>query len=142
MKKFFVLFAILGMSLSVLAFEYQPKNVDKNPYGKKVEKTAPKESIPSDKREIKNIDEYFRYLPREVQRNWIPYKSTQGYEVTVQFTIFRDGTVKDIHIVNTTLRDANVSVLNAVKAGVPYQPLPQSYEKNSVKAQVFLEYRK
>lgn len=93
-------------------------------------------------REIKNITEYFKYLPREVQRNWTPYPAESGYEVTVKFVVKRDGSIEDLRIVNTTLRDANASVLKAVKKGVPYQPLPKSYEKNSVTAQIILEYKK
>ena len=94
-------------------------------------------------REIKTLTEYFRYLPAEVHRNWTPYKASSNYEVTVQFRVHRDGKIGDTKIVNSTNQNANASVLNAVKAGAPYQPLPASYpNKNGVIAQIILEYRK
>jgi hypothetical protein len=95
-----------------------------------------------EKREIKNIDEYFRYLSHEIQRNWTPYKANVNYEIKVQFELHRDGKITNIHIVETTLRDANVSVIQAVKKGIPYQPLPQSFKKNKVTAQIVLSYSK
>ena len=137
MKKVFILSVILCMVLSVSAYSYddykQTANAQKN--------VNSKQNL-GEMREIKNIEEYFRYLPHEVQRNWIPYKADTNYEVKVQFTIHRDGTASNIHIVGTTLRDANVSVIKAVKKGIPYQPLPQSFNKDKVTAQVVLSYNK
>ena len=146
MKKSLILLAILGLSLSVFALEYQPKNYDSNPFagksGNSVQNKQKSEQIlQPEMREIKTLAEYFRYLPHEVQRNWTPYKANVNYEVTVQFTVHRNGTISDVQIVGTNCPNANPSVLNAVKMGAPYQPLPKSFSKDSVKAQVILEYR-
>jgi outer membrane biosynthesis protein TonB len=93
-------------------------------------------------REIKTLSEYFKYLPREVHRNWTPYKADRDYEVTVQFVVHRDGSISNVQIIGTNYPSANQSVLKAVKSGAPYQPLPLSFERDSVKAQIFLEYHK
>lgn len=144
MKKSLILLAVLGLALSVFAFDYVPKNTDKNPFDNKTIKTQkaeqPAQSANPEMREIKTLAEYFRYLPREVQRNWAPYKANVNYEVTVQFTVHRDGSISDTRIIGTNYPNANPSVLNAVKSGAPYQPLPLSYSKDKVKAQVVLEY--
>ena len=143
MKKGLILLAILGLSISVFAFEYKPKNVDKNPFEKNVQENKKTETaVQPEMREIKTLAEYFKYLPAEVNRHWTPQKANQDYEVTVQFVIHRDGSISDVQIVGTNYPNANAAVLNAVKMGAPYQPLPRSYPKDEVKAQVVLEYHK
>ena len=143
MKKNLILLAILCLSLSVFAFEYQPKNVNANPFGSKTQNNQNTEQTAQpEMREIKTLAEYFRYLPAEVHRHWTPYKTNVDYEVTIQFTVHRNGTVSDIQIIGTNCPNANPSVLNAVKSGAPYQPLPRSFSKNKVKAQIVMEYHK
>lgn len=144
MKKSIVLFAVLGLSISAFAFDYIPKNADTNPFGDKLKNNQKVEQAAQPKmREIKTLNEYFKYLPAEVHRNWTPYKANAPYEVTVQFHINRDGSISDTKITNSTNNNANTSVLNAVKLGAPYQPLPASYSnKNGVNAQIILEYQK
>ena len=137
MKKFFILLSVLCVSLMTSAYSVDSYRQPTN------QPTESKNATDlGEKREIKNIDEYLKYLSHEVQRNWTPYKAGLNYEVAVQFTIHRDGSVSDIRIVNTTFRDANVSVLNAVKKGIPYQPLPKAYTKDKVRTQVVLGYKK
>ena len=144
MKKILILSAIIFSTTSAYAFDYVPKNPDVNPFGNKIQVNQKVEQAAQpEMREIKNLTEYFKYLPAEVHRNWIPYKSNLPYEITVQFHVNRDGSISDVKIVNTTNADANDSVLNAVKSGAPYQPLPASYpNKDGVNAQIILEYRK
>ncbi len=141
MKKILTLLTVLCITIGAFAFDYIPKNSD--PFGNKIKNNQKTEQAAQpDMREIKNLTEYFRYLPAEVHRNWIPYKANTSYEVTVQFRVKRDGTITDTKIVNSTNQNANASVLNAVKSGAPYQPLPASYpNKDGVTAQVILEYR-
>lgn len=144
MKKSLILFAILGLSLSVFAFDYVPKNINANPFGEG-NKQSPniqkqESAVKPEMREIKTLAEYFRYLPAEVHRHWTPYKANVNYEIAVEFTVHRDGTISDLHIIGTNYPNANTSVLNAVKSGAPYQPLPKSFSKDRVKAQVVLEY--
>ena len=145
MKKSLILLAVLGLALSVFAFDYVPKNTDKNPFDNKTIKTQKAEqaaqSANPEMREIKTLAEYFRYLPAEVHRHWTPYKANVNYEVTVQFTVHKNGSISDLQVIGTNYPNANPSVLNAVKLGAPYQPLPLSYKKDSVKAQVILEYQ-
>jgi len=143
MKKF-ILFLLLSLISSVYAFDYVPKDVNTNPFGDKVKVNQKTEQAAQPQmREIKNLTEYFKYLPAEVHRHWTPYKANVGYEVTVEFRVNRDGSIKDLRIVKSTNPDADTSVLNAVKSGAPYQPLPESYpNKDGVLAQVVLEYRK
>ena len=130
----------------VCAFEYVPKNIESNPFdtgnNKSVKNIETENKIQPEMREIKTLAEYFRYLPAEVHRHWTPYKANINYEVTVQFFVHRDGTISNVRIIGTNCPNANPSVLNAVKSGAPYQPLPNSYAKDSVKAQVVLEYQK
>ena len=143
MKKLLILFSALSVCLGVYAYSIDSyKQSANSSQTAKTEKVQASNSDLGEKREIKNIDEYLRYLSHEVQRNWTPYKSERNYEVSVQFTIHRNGDVSDIRISNTTFRDANVSVLNAVKKGIPYQPLPKSYAKDKVRTQVVLGYKK
>ena len=145
MKKFFVLVSVLCVALPIFAFEYVPKNIDENPFGSKLNNRIQKnqkteQAAQAEMREITNLKEYFMYLPAEVHRHWTPYKANVDYEITVQFTVHRNGSISDIQIVGTNYPNANSSVLNAVKSGAPYQPLPRSFTPDSVKAQVVLEY--
>ena len=146
MKKSLILLAVLGLSLSVFAFDYVPRNANSNPFGGKSTNAVQnnqktEQAAQPEMREIKTLAEYFRYLPHEVQRHWTPYKANVNYEVTVEFTVHRSGKISNVQIIGTNYPNANPSVLNAVKSGAPYQPLPKSYTKDSVRAQVVLEYR-
>ena len=138
----------------VKAFEYIPKNTDQDPFAKskpqinvnniKTPSNASQQAtkVSPENREITNLTEYFQYLPYAVNRNWVPYKAETGYEVCVQFRVHNDGSITDVEIVSSTNEKANISVLNAVKQGAPYKPLPKSYPSDTVRAQVILEYRK
>ena len=141
MKKSLLLLTVLGLALGVSAFEYQPKNVDSTPFSNKVKNsTKTEQAVQPEMREIKTLSEYFRYLPAEVHRHWTPYKAETDYEIAVQFVVHRNGTISDTKIVGTNYPAANAAVLKAVKSGAPYQPLPKSFNKDSVKAQIVLEY--
>lgn len=87
-----------------------------------------------------NLNEYFQYLPNAVHKNWTPYKANKDYEVTVQFKVLKNGEISDLEVVKSTEEAANTSVINAVKTGSPYKPLPQSFPGQSVKTQVELKY--
>lgn len=87
-----------------------------------------------------NLNEYFQYLPNEVHKNWTPYKSDKDYEVSVQFRVMQNGEISDLEIVKSTNEAANTSVINAVKSGAPYAPLPTKFTGKSVKTQVELRY--
>lgn len=142
MKKSLILLAILGLTISAFAFDYVPKNQTANPFGDKIQNNQKTEqAIPTGMREIKTIDEYFRYLPREVQRHWTPKKSVVNYSITVEFTVHRDGSISNVRIIGTDYPNANRAALDAVKSGAPYQPLPKSFTKDKVKAQIVLEYK-
>ena len=110
MKKFLILLALL--SLPVLAEE--------SPF--------------------ENLSQYFEYLPNAVHNNWTPYKADKDYEVTVQFRVKKNGEITEPAIVNSTEERANKSVLNAVKNGAPYKPLPDKFPGDSVNTQVQLKY--
>ena len=110
MKKFLILLALL--SLPVLAEE--------SPF--------------------ENLSQYFEYLPNAVHNNWTPYKADKDYEVTVQFRVKKNGEITEPAIVNSTEERANKSVLDAVKNGAPYKPLPNKFPGDSVNTQVQLKY--
>ena len=112
MKKFLILMALL--SLPVLAEE--------SPF--------------------ENLSQYFNYLPNAVHNNWTPYKADKDYEVTVQFRVKKNGEITEPTIVNSTEEKANKSVLDAVKSGAPYKPLPDKFPGDSVNTQVQLKFIK
>ncbi len=92
--------------------------------------------------EIQNLSQYFEYLPNAVHKNWTPYKANTDYEITVQFSVKKNGEITEPEIVKSTNEKANSSVINAVKSGSPYKPLPAKYPSDSVRAQVELKYLK
>jgi len=140
MKKFFILSVVLSTVLMAGAYDINSyRNAAQQQNNAIVDKTN---ITQPEMREIKNLNEYFRYLPHEVNRNWIPYKADAGYQVKVRFRIHRDGSISEIKIVKSTNPKADTSVLNAVKNGAPYQPLPKSYSAKSVVAEIELEYQK
>ena len=91
---------------------------------------------------INNLADYFEYLPNAVHNNWTPYKSNKDYEIVVQFEINKNGEITQPKIINSTNERANSSVLNAVTSGAPYKPLPATYKRDFVKAQIELKYSK
>lgn len=90
---------------------------------------------------IKNLNQYFEYLPNAVHKNWTPYKANAEYEVTVQFSVKKNGEITAPFIVNSTNPKANDSVLNAVTSAAPFKPLPESYKSDSVKTQIELQFK-
>lgn len=142
MRKIFILLLFLCFVSNVYAFDYVPKNTEINPFSKTNSVRKEQKEVQPEMREIKTLAEYFKYLPNEVHRNWAPYKAERDYEVIVQFKVHRDGSISGTRIISTDYPNANSAVLNAVKSGAPYQPLPKSYSKDSVNAQVVLEYHK
>ena len=147
MKKTLILITVFCIGLVAFAFDYVPKNSGANPFdtNKKAQTEQKTKNLQQsgqpEMREIKTLNEYFRYLPAEVHRHWLPYKAEKDYEITVQFVVHRNGAISDVRIIGTNYPNANPAALKAVKMGAPYQPLPLSYSKDSVKAQVVLEYR-
>lgn len=99
-------------------------------------------NLQTNTKQIENLNQYFEYLPNAVHKNWTPYKANEDYEVTVQFRVMKNGTITEPFIVNSTNQNANTAVLNAVKTGAPYLPLPSKYPGNSVNTQVLLKYMK
>ncbi len=91
---------------------------------------------------FENLNQYFNYLPNAVHKNWIPYQAESNYEVTVQFRVKKNGEITEPTIVNSTNEKANASVIEAVKKGSPYKPLPDKYPSESVNTQVELKYIK
>lgn len=143
MKKHFFILLVFCAVFLVSAFDYMPKNINENPFGDKIKNNLKTEQAIQPKlKEITTLSEYFKYLPAEIHRHWVPYKAEKDYEVTVQFVVHKNGSVSDIKIEKTNYTGANQSVLDAVKASSPLQPLPKSYNADSVKAQVILEYHK
>ena len=67
----------------------------------------------ADEQKFENLNQYFEYLPNAVHKNWTPYKANSDYEV-----------------------------LNAVKAGAPYRPLPEKFPGESVNTQIELKFIK
>lgn len=98
--------------------------------------------IQAEENVINNLNEYFQYLPNAVHNNWTPYKANKDYEVTVQFSVKKNGEITTPQIVNSTNERANSSAINAVMSGAPYKPLPATFLKDSVKAQIELKYIK
>lgn len=149
MKKTLILLTLLLFVSSVFAFEYKPKNADSNPFGansgitiKGIDnqnKKSEQQSQP-EMREITTLAEYFKYLPAEVHRHWKPYKAETNYEIVIQFIVYRNGTISNVQVVGTNYPAANASAIDAVKSGAPYQPLPKSFVKDKVKAQIVLDY--
>lgn len=91
---------------------------------------------------IENLTQYFEYLPDAVHKNWTPYKANSDYEVLVQFRVKKNGEITQPFVVKSTNEQANASALNAVNAGAPYKPLPESFSGNSVNTQIQLKYMK
>ena len=89
---------------------------------------------------FENLSQYFNYLPNAVHKNWTPYKAGKDYEVTVQFRVKKNGEITEPKIIDSTEEKANNSVLDAVKQGAPYKPLPDKFPGDSVNTQVQLKY--
>ena len=136
LKKFLLVLSILAIPVYANDLPV-PSRTTQAPAKQEIKQPKPKK-VDMD---INNLTDYFNYLPNQVHNNWIPYKSNADYEVLVQFKIMKDGTVVSPQIVKSTNKNANSSVLNAVKHGAPYKPLPKSYAFDGVTAQVQLEYK-
>ena len=136
MKKILVLILFLFLSLlNVSAYQYNDE------FSQELSPSV-KNNNKQEVREIRNLTEYFKYLPAEVNRHWNPYTTDSNYEIVVKFKVNRDGTISNPEIVRSTNERANNSAITAVTSASPYQPLPKTYTRPYVTAQVILEFKK
>lgn len=66
-------------------------------------------------------------MERKIKLNWHPPKSNEGDKVRVLFTIDRDGSMSDLHILQSgNSAKANEAALDAVSnASSGFEPLPK-----------------
>lgn len=78
-------------------------------------------------------DYYIQRMLAAIEGQWRRPGVEAPLEVTVHFTIERDGTVRDLRVVETSgHRPFDLAALRAVQRASPLPPLPRSYRKDSL----------
>jgi len=74
---------------------------------------------------------YMRYMKSHIQAKWTPPKGLEHKRVTAVFTILKDGTIVDAEVIEASGEPTvDQSVLDALKAASPLQPLPMGAPKS------------
>jgi len=77
---------------------------------------------------------YLRSMEDKIYRNWdtisTNFFTDQSLQVTVHFTVDRQGKVGDIYVEASSLNDAlDISAMDAVRQSAPLPPLPAGYSE-------------
>lgn len=76
---------------------------------------------------------YMDVMHEKITKKWTPPQTDKDAEVMVEYTIMKNGTVKDPKIVKSSGNDAvDKSAIDALHNASPLPPLPLSYEQDSV----------
>ena len=90
---------------------------------------------------------YVDALQRRVSGNWLQSTIDPSVpwapRVIVQFDVQRDGSIRNIQVVQSSNNySVDTSVVRAVQASNPLQPLPAGYTGSYVNVQFYFDYRK
>lgn len=68
---------------------------------------------------------YMAHLQRNIKHNWFPPRGEESKHITVQFKVYRDGSVSDASIVcSSGLASADAAALKAITGAGKFAPLP------------------
>ncbi len=100
------------------------------PGGKNGEPGTVKEGRPGGNQNKAIIDvdysAYMAALQRRIKRNWYPPKCPDSKKITVRFNIMRDGSLRNLKLVNSSGVSINdQAALKAVSNAAPFAPLPE-----------------
>ncbi len=69
---------------------------------------------------------YMAALQRRIKQNWFPPKCPESKKITVRFNILRNGTLRNLKLVNSSGSAINdTAALKAVNNAAPFAPLPE-----------------
>ena len=69
----------------------------------------------------------------KITKKWTPPQTDKDADVTVEYTIMKNGYVKDPRIVKSSGNNAiDKSAIDALNNASPLPPLPLSYDKDSI----------
>lgn len=88
-----------------------------------------KEKVTQPSKEVSKPDfgPYMGDMQRRIKQTWSPPKGFRGKRVVVKFKLARDGTIRDISILESSgMPIADKSAIHAVEKAVPFRHLPES----------------
>ena len=77
----------------------------------------------------RELARYNERLQQQISQEWNPLSSDRAGEVTVEFSIQRDGSISELKIQQSSGdSDVDAATLETIRAAVPFDPLPPSYQ--------------
>lgn len=79
---------------------------------------------------------YMKELQKKVKSNWLPPKSEKNTHVVAKFQIAKDGSLKSVSVLeSSSVKEADAAAIAAIKAAAPFEPLPKSFDGDTIDIQ-------
>jgi len=135
MKKFLACFLCL-VSLFWATGVFAEPNYKVNRFAFK--KVLKQEEILSD-----NISQYRIYVIDQIQKNWSPPRSMKSYNLTILFTLSRDGSLLQLNVLKSSGNQIyDNAAMETIRKCVPFNPLPENFYQSTVNIEMTFKYRK
>ena len=130
-KIFIGVMAILFVIVTAVVFfggnSYELQNIGKNSTPTQTQNDG------SPKVDNGSFQPYMDIMHEKITKKWTPPQTDKDAEVTVEYTIMKNGAVKDPKIVKSSGNNAiDKSAIDALNNASPLPPLPLSYDKDSI----------
>ena len=141
MKKFLLIslciFAFAGIAFADVSIN----NVNKYEHLLVLEQNKSNSLTPAENEDNDYLKEYFSYVIRKTKANWNIPKGHEDKQVTLLYTIAKNGDLLDVKVIKSSGSDkADKAAINAVKKSAPFNPLPEEYTGNKLEIQYTFGY--
>lgn len=93
------------------------------------------------RRDFSNYSEYVEEMQKVLKSVWAPPKRGNSYQVTLKFKVFKDGKVTALRVIKSSGDlDSDRAAVAAVRASLPFAPLPSREKAESVDVDFSFDY--
>lgn len=86
---------------------------------------------------------YMKRMQDKIKANWRPPVKEMDAQIVVKYRIMRDGTLDSYGILQSSgAQDLDNAAIDALRSASPFEPLPASFNKESILVQFTFDYQK
>lgn len=86
---------------------------------------------------------YMKRMQDKIKANWRPPVKDRDAQIVVKYRILRDGTLDSYGILSSSgFQDLDSAAIDALRSAAPFEPIPASFDKESILVQFTFDYQK